>query len=97
NPWFNVLKSMNLLISSEVEFWPRTTFTGSLLSSADITAIVHELDKLGFSGDYVIQNYVASSGVRESEKAYLKIPDISELEAATHEVPDRIEVRLEWR
>ncbi|MFX1261640.1 MAG: anaerobic ribonucleoside-triphosphate reductase activating protein [Promethearchaeota archaeon] len=97
NPWSRVMESMNLLISSDVEFWPRTTFTGSLLSSADITAIVHELDELGFSGEYVIQNYVASSGVRESEKPYLKVSDISELEAATQEVPDRIELRLEWR
>jgi hypothetical protein len=85
------------LISSGVEFWPRTTFTGSLLSSTDISAIVHELDELGFSGEYVVQNYVASSGVRQSEKAYLKVPDISELETAKQNAPDRIKVRLEWR
>jgi pyruvate formate lyase activating enzyme len=97
NPWSRVLDSMNLLISSDVEFWPRTTFTGSLLSSDDIRDIVHELDKLGFSGEYLVQNYVASSGVRQSEKSYLKASDISELEAATHDWSDRIEVRLEWR
>lgn len=97
NPWSRVLNSMNLLISSDVEFWPRTTFTGSLLSSNDITDIVHELDELGFSGEYVVQNYVASSGVRQSEKSYLKVPDISELDAAKHDWSDRIEVRLEWR
>ena len=97
NPWARVVDSMKLLISSDVEFWPRTTFTGSLLSSADIMAIVQELDDLGFSGEYVIQNYVASSGVRQSEMANLEVPDISELEMATQDVPDRIEVRLEWR
>ena len=97
NPWNQIADSIKLLISSDVEFWPRTTFTGSLLSSADLTAIVHELDELGFRGDYVVQNYVASSGVRESEKAHLKVPDISEIEVVMDNVPGEIEVRLEWR
>jgi hypothetical protein len=88
---------MKLLISSEVAFWPRTTFTKSLLSTSDISAILLALVEIGFQGEYVIQNYVASAGVRQSEKARLQVPEISEIEIVKDDAPDGIEVRLDWR
>ncbi|MFW9966068.1 MAG: anaerobic ribonucleoside-triphosphate reductase activating protein [Candidatus Thorarchaeota archaeon] len=97
NPWNQIAESMKLLISSDVEFWPRTTFTASLLSASDITSIMQVLDGMGFCGTYVVQNYVASAGVRDSEKANLIVPDISEIESAKDEAPDGIEIRFEWR
>ncbi|MHA2004847.1 MAG: anaerobic ribonucleoside-triphosphate reductase activating protein [Candidatus Thorarchaeota archaeon] len=97
NPWIQIVESMKLLISSEVAFWPRTTFTESLLSPSDIIEIMQVLDGMGFRGEYVIQNYVASGGVRQSEKAHLKVPDISEIESLRNDAPAGISVRLEWR
>ncbi|MHA2064202.1 MAG: hypothetical protein ACXABY_07460, partial [Candidatus Thorarchaeota archaeon] len=76
---------------------PRTTFTGSLLSTKDIIEIRKVLAGLGFRGDYVLQNYVASSGVRQSEKAKLSTPDISEIESMRDKTPDGVTIRLEWR
>lgn len=97
NPWNQIVESMKLLISSEVVFWPRTTFTKSLLSTSDISAIMLVLEEIGFQGEYVIQNYVASAGVRQSERARLQVPDISEIESVRYDAPNGIEVRLEWR
>jgi pyruvate formate lyase activating enzyme len=97
NPWNQIVESMKLLISSEVAFWPRTTFTRSLLSPSDISTIMLVLEGMGFQGEYVIQNYVASTGVRPSEKAHLKVPDISEIESVKDDAPAGIDVRLEWR
>ena len=97
NPWNQIAESMKLLISSDVEFWPRTTFTTSLLSADDITSIMQVLDGMGFRGTYVVQNYVASAGVRDSEKANLIVPEISEIESAKEEAPDGIRIRFEWR
>jgi pyruvate formate lyase activating enzyme len=97
NPWNQIVESMKLLMSSEVAFWPRTTFTRSLLSPSDISAIMLVLEGMGFQGEYVIQNYVASTGVRQSEKAHLKVPDISEIESVKDDAPVGIDVRLEWR
>ncbi|MHA1925436.1 MAG: anaerobic ribonucleoside-triphosphate reductase activating protein [Candidatus Thorarchaeota archaeon] len=97
NPWNQIEESMKLLISSEVAFWPRTTFTKSLLSTSDISAILLALVEIGFQGEYVIQNYVASAGVRQSEKARLQVPEISEIEIVKDDAPDGIEVRLDWR
>ncbi|MHA2141135.1 MAG: anaerobic ribonucleoside-triphosphate reductase activating protein [Candidatus Thorarchaeota archaeon] len=97
NPWKQIVESTKLLIDSDVAFWPRTTFTGSLLSTADIVEIGQVLDDLGFHGSYVIQNYVASAGVRESERAKLSIPDISEVESVKDKMPSGIKVRFDWR
>ena len=97
NPWNQITESMNLLISSDVSFWPRTTYTGSLLSTSDIIEIMQVLDEMGYRGEYIIQNYVASAGVRQSEKDTLRVPDISEIESVRNEAPDGIKVRFEWR
>jgi pyruvate formate lyase activating enzyme len=97
NPWPRVQQSIEMLLKSDVKFWPRTTYAGGLMSPRDIKIILQILSQLGFKGEYVVQNYVESSGVRSSETSLLKRPNREEIEALQESTPRGITLRLEWR
>ena len=95
--WLNVEKSIHLILQSDVSFWPRTTYVGGLMDPKDVEDIARWLADHGFSGRYLVQNYVESSGVRENERDKLRKPDINELEYLTNlDIPD-VSIELDWR
>ena len=97
DPWPRVQKSIELILNSDTEFWPRTTFVGGLIDSSDIIEILSVLKSIRFKGVYVIQNYVDSSGVRESESKSFSSPSLKEMDEFLVEVNNGIEIRLDWR
>jgi pyruvate formate lyase activating enzyme len=95
--WNNVERSINLTLDSDVQLWPRTTFVGGLMEPQELEAIAWKLHELGFSGTYLIQNYIDSQGVREAEKSHLYKTGQSELEFLLElEIP-KIKIELVWR
>ncbi|MGY5854119.1 MAG: anaerobic ribonucleoside-triphosphate reductase activating protein [Candidatus Thorarchaeota archaeon] len=97
NHWSSVLKSINSLLNSDVAFWPRTTYAGSLMTPEDIEHIAKLLSNLGYKGKYLVQNYIESSGVRDEEISNLATPDRAELEYLEEMDFSGVEVVLEWR
>jgi pyruvate formate lyase activating enzyme len=97
NLWPNVKKSIEMLIQSDVELWPRTTYAGNLLTPQDIGDIIGNLENLGFEGRYVIQDYVPSSGVREDEAPNLKRPKKEDLAEIAGAKSGKIDVDLQFR
>jgi pyruvate formate lyase activating enzyme len=97
DPWPRVKESIGLILESGVEFWPRTTYVGGLLDADDIREILAFLENVKFTGAYTIQNYIASNGVRGTEKERFTNPSIEELEPIVDNSPSNIKIRLEWR
>lgn len=97
NPWTKVLQSAKLLMASDVAFWPRTTYAGKLMSPDEILGVIQVLKEIGFEGDYVVQNYVHSSGVREHEATSLSVPEKEDFDSVFGLLPDGVRMRLEWR
>ncbi|MHA1636872.1 MAG: anaerobic ribonucleoside-triphosphate reductase activating protein [Candidatus Thorarchaeota archaeon] len=97
DPWPNVQKSISLIMESDVEFWPRTTYAGKLMSQSDIIGILKFLSSINFQGDYTIQNYMASAGVRPLEADLLEEPQKTDIDELVDTVPDGINLRIEWR
>ena len=97
DPWPRILKSINLVQNSEVEFWPRTTYVGRLMEAQEILEIARLLKRIGYSGDYLVQNFVKSAGTRAADVANFEEPDISELDSVRDNIPHEIRLRLEWR
>lgn len=95
NPWKAVHKSVEILLSSDVDFWPRTTYAADLMSPHDIREILRVLDAEGFQGEYVLQNYVRSLGTRRSEDSNLRAAKKEEVESLFSHLPSGITVRLE--
>ncbi len=97
NPWPRILKSIHLIMNSNVDFWPRTTYVGKLMNAKEILAIAKILKQIGFSGNYLVQNFIKSSGTRATEIVGFEEPDISELDSVLESIPDGINLKLEWR
>jgi len=97
NPWSRVLRSIKLLIDSDVSFWPRTTYVGGLMNANEIQRIADLLDELGFQGEYLVQNYKKSAGTRKSAVATFEEPEESELKPLLDSMPSEITLKLEWR
>jgi pyruvate formate lyase activating enzyme len=97
DPWFRVLKSIKLLLESNAAFWPRTTYVGHWMHPTEIVRIARNLAKLGFEGEYLVQNYVPSSGTRKSETVGFEQPSCKEVEQIIDEIPSQISLKLEWR
>jgi pyruvate formate lyase activating enzyme len=97
DPWPRVRESVDFIMKSDVEFWPRTTYVGGLLDTNDIREILIFLKSIGFQGEYLIQNYISSTGVRETEAGRFSNPPIEDLQSFLDELPIEIETRLEWR
>jgi pyruvate formate lyase activating enzyme len=97
DPWPRVEKSIRLVLESEIAFWPRTTYVGGLTTPSDILRIGELLFDLGFSGEYVVQNFIKSAGTREADTESFTAPDIGELTSLTDQMPEGIDLRLEWR
>ena len=97
DPWPRVLQSLEILLDSDVLFWPRTTYVGNLTTPDDIKAILEALYKLGFKGEYLIQNYIDSAGTRTEEVASFEKPNREEIEPLLSNLPSGISMRLEWR
>jgi len=97
NLWPNVKKSIAMLLKSDVELWPRTTYAGKLLSPQDVRDIIDTLGQLGFEGRYVIQDYVPSSGVREDEASNLERPKKEDLAEIVNTNSGKIAVDLQFR
>ncbi len=57
----------------DMEFEIRTTYVGKLLNSNDLDSIINFLKKLGFKGNFVLQQYQFFEGVGEDfKKIFLK-------------------------
>jgi hypothetical protein len=84
-------------MNSEVSFWPRTTYVGGLTKPDDVIAIAENLKQLGYEGDYLVQNFKKSSGTRNHEVAEFHEPEISEIESVIDQIPNGINLKLEWR
>ncbi|NHJ14602.1 MAG: radical SAM protein [Candidatus Thorarchaeota archaeon] len=97
NPWVRVLQSITLIMDSDVAFWPRTTYVGGLTTPEDILGIIQLLDEMGFKGEYVVQNYISSVGVRQKDTTWFYNPPRSELDPVLKDLPKKISLRLEWR
>jgi len=97
DPWPRVLRSIKLLIESEVSFWPRTTYVGGLINAAEIKEIAELLHELGFIGEYLVQNYKKSAGTRENDVESFTEPDENELVPLIDTMPPGITLKLEWR
>ncbi len=97
NPWPKIVKSFKMLMESNVELWPRTTYVSGLMNPDDVIAILDFLNSMGFAGTYLIQNFVSSSGVREEMKERCKVPERSEIQNVMEHAPEDIRVKLEWR
>jgi len=97
NPWLRIQESIKMIQNSDVALWPRTTYVGDLMKPVDISKTLAFLKSIDYQGEYLIQNYVASVGVREEETSLLREPDIGELDEVLSSAPNTIEVRLEWR
>jgi pyruvate formate lyase activating enzyme len=95
--WPRIQQSIELLLKSDVAFWPRTTYVGGIMTSTDIEKIMQTLAKLGFQGEYVVQNYVESTGIRLEETTSLKIPIREDIESLLDNTPSGISLRLNWR
>jgi pyruvate formate lyase activating enzyme len=97
DPWPRVLRSIKLLIASEVSFWPRTTYVGKLMKPAEIQEIANLLHDLGFRGEYLVQNFKKTAGTREEIIADFEEAPEEELEPLLETMPPGITLRLEWR
>jgi pyruvate formate lyase activating enzyme len=97
NPWSRVARSIKLILGSDVAFWPRTTYVGRWMHPDEIVRIAHLLVGFGFEGEYLIQNFIKSSGTRELEICEFKEPSREEIEQIIDEIPPQISLRLEWR
>lgn len=97
NLWPKIQQSIEMLIESDVLFWPRTTYAGGLMSPNDIQDILQILVQFGYKGEYVVQNYVESIGVRPEETSHLTNPNREEIDALRENTPAGISLRLEWR
>lgn len=97
DPWNRVRKSIELIMDSDVLFWPRTTYVGGLMSVDDIQGIFDLLSEIGFRGEYLIQNYMESAGTRKADvEGFYSVPE-SEVSEIGGSVPSGISVKLEWR
>ena len=97
NPWERIERSIKLILSSDVSFWPRTTYVGGLSNRSDILKISQILLDFGYEGEYTVQNFLKSAGTREADTLLLSEPDIEEPRSVLDQIPTGIDVRLEWR
>jgi len=97
NPWPRIVASIGHIRDSSVEFWPRTTFVGALMTEDDIRGIIEYLEGIGFDGRYTIQNYVPSAGVRETESRQLSTTSEESIQAVIDSIHASFEIALNWR
>jgi len=97
NPWPRVERSIRLVLDSEVTFWPRTTYVGGLTKPSDILKISILLSDLDYHGEYVVQNFLKSTGTREVDVESFTEPDKDELLSIIDKIPEGISLHLEWR
>jgi len=64
-----------LNIQKEIDFEVRTTYVGALLDSDDINDIINFLRSLGFSGNFVLQQYQYFEGVGEEFRKIFSKPE----------------------
>ncbi|MHA1936517.1 MAG: radical SAM protein [Candidatus Thorarchaeota archaeon] len=96
-PWERITKSIELVMKSDVAFWPRTTYVGNLMSPREIEGVMDFLSSIGFDGEYVIQNYIPSTGTRSDQVVEFRKPDIKEIENLLAQQRWDFKTRLEWR
>ncbi|MFX0145316.1 MAG: radical SAM protein [Candidatus Hodarchaeota archaeon] len=71
-----IFKTIEFLNSqNEIDFEIRTTYVAKLLDCNDIDEIINFLDKMGFIGNYVIQQYQFLEGVGEEYKKVFSKPE----------------------
>ena len=97
DPWARVVRSIKLILESDVAFWPRTTYVGRWMHPEEIVRIAHILAKQGYEGDYLIQNFIQSSGTRKSDIIHFEQPSREEIEQIINEIPVQMALKLEWR
>jgi pyruvate formate lyase activating enzyme len=97
NPWPRVERSIELVLDSEISFWPRTTYVGGLNSPSDILTISEFLANSGFEGEYVVQNFKKTSGTRKDDVEAFNEPSEDEIKSIMDKIPKGISLRLEWR
>ncbi len=96
DPWPKVEESFRMIMDSDVALWPRTTYAAGLMSPDDILGILEFLGEVGFSGEYLIKNYIHSSGVREEAQHLCIPPKEEDLADVVNHAPPGVTVRFEW-
>ncbi|MFX1560022.1 MAG: hypothetical protein ACFFBL_05505, partial [Promethearchaeota archaeon] len=97
DPWPRVARSIQLILDSDVAFWPRTTYVGGLTEPSDIFRISEVLAEFGFEGEYLIQNFVKTSGTRKVDVESFSEPNLKEPKSIMDQIPEGIQLRFEWR
>ncbi|MGY5855278.1 MAG: radical SAM protein, partial [Candidatus Thorarchaeota archaeon] len=97
DPWPRVERSLKLILNSQAALWPRTTYVGGLAEPSDIVKISDILLDLGYEGEYVVQNFMKSSGTRDTDVESFTEPDINDVKSILNQIPEGISLRLEWR
>jgi pyruvate formate lyase activating enzyme len=95
--WKSIEKSIKLILQTNVQLWPRTTYAGGLMTPKDIEYIAFLLKDLRFEGTYLVQNYIESTGVRETEREHIHQPKECDLHYLTELDIPNITIKLEWR
>jgi hypothetical protein len=67
------------------------------MTATDIDMILQILSDFGYNGEYIVQNYVESIGVRTEESKLLRKPNREEIDELQKNTPPGISLRLEWR
>ena len=97
DPWPRIARSIKLVLDANIVFWPRTTYVGGLTEPSDILRISEILREFGFEGEYVVQNFLKSSGTRKTDVEPFSEPDIDEPKSIINQIPEGIRLRFEWR
>ncbi|MFW9918250.1 MAG: anaerobic ribonucleoside-triphosphate reductase activating protein [Candidatus Thorarchaeota archaeon] len=97
DPWPRVQESIDCILSSSTQFWPRTTYVGNLMTLDDLRDIIEYLKDIDFEGRYTIQNYVPSVGVREDESEKLALVSEDDVRITVESSSPSFEVDLDWR
>jgi len=97
NPWPRIERSIQLILDSKTSFWPRTTYVGGLTEPSDILRISEILLEFGYEGEYVVQNFIKSSGTREADVTHFSEPNFEEPKSIIEKIPEGIKLRFEWR
>ncbi|MHA2191243.1 MAG: hypothetical protein ACXAAP_13520 [Candidatus Thorarchaeota archaeon] len=67
------------------------------MSPREIEGVMDFLSSIGFDGEYVIQNYIPSTGTRSDQVVEFRKPDIKEIENLLAQQRWDFKTRLEWR
>ena len=76
NIWQIIQESVKLIQESNTELWIRTTLVNPLVKISDLPLIGNWLKSMKYKGNWTIQNYIFSAGVKEEYESKLyRLPE----------------------